>query len=87
MDMQLIKVIKKPILKEVENTEEPEQQDFSSDPLDIAQETLETKEVLHLGYQEPSYIPVHDYPVVRSVGNSGWQASDIWRDIRIDNFC
>ncbi|PLZ85536.1 hypothetical protein CEN45_05180 [Fischerella thermalis CCMEE 5198] len=87
MDIQLIKVIKKPILKEVENTEEPEQQDFSSDPLDIAQENLETKEVLHLGYQDPSNIPVRDYPIVRSVGNSGWQASDIWRDIRIDNFC
>jgi hypothetical protein len=87
MDIQLIKVIEKPILKEVEKTEELEQQNFSRDPLDIAEETLETKEALHLGYQEPSYIPVRDYPVVQSVGNSGWQASDIWRDIRIDNFC
>jgi hypothetical protein len=87
MDIQLIKVIEKPILKEVEKTEEPEQQNFSSDPLDISEETLETKEVLNLGYQEPSYIPVRDYPVVQSVGNSGWQVSEIWRDIRIDNFC
>ncbi|MER3492742.1 MAG: hypothetical protein C4323_10650 [Mastigocladus sp. ERB_26_2] len=87
MDIQLIKVIEKPILKEAEKTEEPEQQNFSSDPLDIAEDTLETEEVQNLGYQVPSYIPVRDYPVVQSVGNSGWQVSDIWRDIRIDNFC
>ncbi len=81
MDTQLIKVIEKPILKEVEKTEEPEQQNFPKVSVDIEEENFD------ICYQEPNYIPVRDYPVVQSIGNSGWQASDIWRDIRIDNFC
>ncbi|MEH2325186.1 MAG: hypothetical protein V7K32_16825 [Nostoc sp.] len=35
----------------------------------------------------PDYIPFLDNPPVQSVGNSGWQISDIWRDIRVDDFC
>ncbi|BAY95248.1 MULTISPECIES: hypothetical protein [unclassified Tolypothrix] len=35
----------------------------------------------------PFYAPVQDSPVLQSVGNTGWQVSDIWRDLRIDNFC
>ncbi|MGJ5675947.1 MAG: hypothetical protein ACR9NN_20410 [Nostochopsis sp.] len=80
MDTQLIKLIEKPILKEVEKIEEAEQQNFLDVPVDIQEENFDS-------YQEPNYISVRDYPVVQSVGNSGWQASDIWRDIRIDNFC
>ncbi|BAZ66674.1 MAG: hypothetical protein KME28_10075 [Pelatocladus maniniholoensis HA4357-MV3] len=81
MDTQLIKLIEKPILKEVENTEQPEPQNFPNVSVDIEEENFD------ISYQEPNYISVRDYPVVQSVGNSGWQASDIWRDIRIDNFC
>lgn len=33
------------------------------------------------------YEPVQDYPVLQSVGNSGWQPSDIWRELRVDSFC
>ncbi|MBC1240998.1 hypothetical protein H6G94_32550 [Nostoc punctiforme FACHB-252] len=33
------------------------------------------------------YSPVQDYPILQSVGNSGWQASDIWRELRVDGFC
>jgi len=33
------------------------------------------------------YEPVQDYPVLQSVSDSGWQPSDIWRDLRIDRFC
>jgi len=33
----------------------------------------------------PSHLPVWDYyPLVQSVGNSGWQVSEIWRDLRVD---
>ncbi|MCC5662325.1 hypothetical protein LC608_36600 [Nostoc sp. XA010] len=35
----------------------------------------------------PDYIPFLDNPPVQSVGNSGWQVSDVWRDIRVDDFC
>lgn len=34
-----------------------------------------------------SYTPVQDYTTFPSAGNSGWQASDIWRDLRVDSFC
>jgi hypothetical protein len=81
MDIQLIKVIEKPILKEIEKTEEPEEQNFSNAAVDIEEENIENS------YQETNYISLGDYPVIQSVGNSGWQVSDIWRDIRIDNFC
>ncbi|MFN6502371.1 MAG: hypothetical protein RMX65_036045 [Nostoc sp. DedQUE01] len=33
------------------------------------------------------YAPVQDYPILQSAGNSGWQASDIWRELRVDGFC
>jgi hypothetical protein len=36
---------------------------------------------------QPSYIPLLDNPPVQSVGNSGWQVSDVWRDLRVDDFC
>ncbi len=36
---------------------------------------------------QPSYIPLLDNPPVQSVGNSGWQVSDVWRDLRVDGFC
>ncbi|BAY41603.1 hypothetical protein NIES2111_59990 (plasmid) [Nostoc sp. NIES-2111] len=35
----------------------------------------------------PRHLPVYDSPLVQSVGNSGWQVSDIWRDLRVDDFC
>lgn len=41
----------------------------------------QSRESLHI------YAPVQDSPVLQSVGNTGWQVSDIWRDLRIDNFC
>jgi hypothetical protein len=34
----------------------------------------------------PDYIPLLDNPPVQSVGNSGWQISDVWRDLRVDSF-
>ncbi|UKP01101.1 hypothetical protein [Nostoc sp. UHCC 0870] len=34
-----------------------------------------------------NYTPVQDYPTLPSAGNSGWQASDIWRELRVDGFC
>ncbi|MBN3959145.1 hypothetical protein [Nostoc sp. NMS8] len=34
----------------------------------------------------PDYVPFLDNPLVQSVGNSGWQVSDVWRDIRVDSY-
>ncbi|WP_292846137.1 hypothetical protein [Nostoc sp. NMS8] len=35
---------------------------------------------------ESEYISEH-YRPLRSVGNSGWQPSDVWRELRVDDFC
>ncbi|BAY73297.1 hypothetical protein NIES23_61250 (plasmid) [Trichormus variabilis NIES-23] len=35
----------------------------------------------------PPHLPVYDSPLIQSAGNSGWQVSDIWRDLRVDDFC
>jgi hypothetical protein len=32
------------------------------------------------------YVPMRVNPVILSVGNTGWQVSDIWKDIRLDSF-
>ncbi|WP_026733575.1 hypothetical protein [Fischerella sp. PCC 9605] len=87
MNTQLIKIIEKPILKTAEQQEELEQQFFPSDTINTQEPAPDTKQVLNVEHQEPHYIPVRDRPTVQSVGNSGWQVSDIWRDIRVDDFC
>ena len=48
---------------------------------------VEEKPVITIEPRVPDYIPLLDNPPVQSVGNSGWQISDIWRDIRVDGFC
>lgn len=35
---------------------------------------------------EANYVSARDNPIVLSVGKTGWQVSDIWKDIRLDNF-
>lgn len=68
-------------IKKVEDEEEnikPENDDFV--------EEIPQPERLIIDNQESNYIPARDNPFVQSVGNSGWQVSDVWRDIRVDNF-
>ncbi|MDZ8262738.1 hypothetical protein [Nostoc sp. ChiQUE01b] len=48
---------------------------------------VEEKSVITIEPRVPDYIPLLDNPPVQSVGNSGWQVSDVWRDIRVDDFC
>lgn len=86
MDIQLIKRIEKPILPKPETQEELSQSAFSDDTVEIQEPIIQQQPVLDINYQEPSYIPLRDNHLVQSVGNSGWQVSEIWRDLRIDNF-
>lgn len=85
MDMQLIKRIEKPIPKNVEIKEELSQPTLRTDAAEIKEPVMEQNSVLEINYQDYNYIPVCDNPIVQSVSNSGWQVSDIWRDLRIDN--
>jgi hypothetical protein len=68
-------------IKKIEDEEQnikPENSNFS--------EVIPEPEQLILENPESNYVPARDNPIVQSVGNSGWQVSDIWRDIRVDNF-
>jgi hypothetical protein len=68
-------------IKNIEDEEEtikPENDTFS--------EAIPEPKQLILEKQLSNYIPARDNPIVQSIGNSGWQVSDIWRDIRVDNF-
>jgi len=55
--------------------------------MDLAEPIMEEQKELYIDIREPNYIPLRDNPVIQSAGNSGWQVSDIWRDIRVDDFC
>lgn len=88
--MRLIKKTEKPIIKSKEITEEVTQPNLQADTSNISDLKTDEKP-LNIDNQEisyvPNYTPEYDYPLVQSVGNSGWQVSDIWRDLRVDDFC
>jgi hypothetical protein len=84
MDIRLIKKSEKLILKKIKQIEE----NLSIDDFESQEPIVEEKQVLNiLEDREVNYIPVRDNPVVLSVANSGWQVSEILRDIRVDTFC
>ncbi|MBD0314111.1 MAG: hypothetical protein ICV86_15010 [Microcoleus sp. T3-bin5] len=87
MDLRLIKKSEKLVLKKIKMMEETEEPNQPPDSLDIPEPIIEEQKELYIDIREPNYIPVRDNPVIQSVGNSGWQVSDIWRDIRVDDFC
>ncbi|MBD2472614.1 hypothetical protein [Nostoc sp. FACHB-145] len=60
------------------------------EPTSSAEPVTQQQPDAELETPDPQYItryaPVQSYPVLQSVGNTGWQVSDIWRDLRIDSF-
>lgn len=84
--MKLIKKSERLTLKKMKEMEEAEDQMLQTDSLDSLETLLEEKPVANLEPTEPNYIPSRDHLPVQSVCNSGWQVSDIWRDIRLDSF-
>ncbi|MBD6620674.1 hypothetical protein FNW02_34135 [Komarekiella sp. 'clone 1'] len=87
MDRKLIKKSEKLTLRQMKEIEEAEDQLLQADSVDFPPPIVEEKPVIIPELREPGYIPLLDNPPVQSVGNSGWQVSDIWRDIRVDDFC
>ncbi|MCG6133175.1 MAG: hypothetical protein MET45_00655 [Nostoc sp. LLA-1] len=87
--MKLIKKSEKLLLDKIKTLEEEEEQSLQADAdtLHSLESLLEDNQQLYLDNPEPNYIPSRDNPIVRSVGNSGWQVSDIWKDVRVDTFC
>ncbi|MBD2448644.1 hypothetical protein H6G76_16075 [Nostoc sp. FACHB-152] len=85
MDIRLIKKAEKLVLKKIKEIEE---ENLSIDELESQEIPVEEKPVFNIVEAiEANYIPVRDNPVVLSIANSGWQVSEILRDIRVDAFC
>lgn len=82
--MTLIKKSEKQLLLKIKKIED-EEQNIQPGTADIPAVYPEQKLIV-IQHQKSNYISVRDNPIVQSVGNSGWQVSDVWRDIRIDNF-
>lgn len=85
--MKLIKKSEKLLLNKIKIMEESEEQNLPVETIENPDPTVEKKEEPnYIENQEFNYIPVRDNPVVQSVCNSGWQVSEIWKDIRLDSF-
>lgn len=85
------KIIKKPFkltLREMIEIEKASDQNLQADTINPSPQGIDEQPPAAIPEQrEPNYIQVWDNPIVQSVGKSGWQISDIWRDIRVDDFC
>ncbi|WGV28587.1 hypothetical protein [Halotia branconii] len=84
--MQLIKKSERLLLKKIKLMEEAEEQTLPADTPELLEPIFEKQPELEPESQELKYIPTRDNPEVQSVGNSGWQPSEIWKDIRLDGF-
>lgn len=82
--MALIKKSEQLLLLKIKNIEDEEETIKPEN--DTFSEAIPEPKQLILENQLSRYIPAIDNPIVQSIGNSGWQVSDIWRDIRVDNF-
>jgi hypothetical protein len=82
--MALIKKSEQLLLLKIKKIED-EEENIRPDIKDIPEMNLGKKHVI-IENRESNYIPLQDNPIVQSISNSGWQISDIWRDIRVDNF-
>jgi hypothetical protein len=85
INMKLIKKSEKLLLDKIKLMEEAEEQDLAAETSLVPETTLED-EPEYTENVEINYIPFRTHPIVQSVGNSGWQVSDIWKDVRVDNF-
>lgn len=85
--MKLIKKSEKLLLDKIKLMEEAEEKGLTVDNPDIPEpEPIVEEYEEHLENAEINYIPFRTHPIIQSVGNSGWQVSDIWKDVRVDNF-
>ncbi len=87
MDMRrLLKKTAKPIRKKTDATPPPTQAIEMPEIRDIPEPVVDSKPHAYIQASQSDYIPESCRPL-RSLGNSGWQPSDVWQDIRVDDFC
>ncbi|NEU84481.1 hypothetical protein [Nostoc sp. UIC 10630] len=91
--MELIRKIEKPILKKVSATNLSQQLELEVENIKTPERALEAKQKLEetcnkLEYgSDYYYSPRLDNPPAKAIESSGWQVSDIWREIRVDSYC
>ncbi|WP_353930288.1 hypothetical protein WJM97_18640 [Okeanomitos corallinicola TIOX110] len=89
--MKLIKKSEKLILDKIKSMEleaENLHTEINDNPETVIDEIQEEEtRKIDINNQLSNYIPVRDNPIVYSVGNTGWQVSEIWKEIRLDDFC
>jgi hypothetical protein len=83
--MKLIKKSEKLILDKIKNMES-EEENLQTEIADDLEPLVEERRVVDIYDQSPNYVPLRDNPIVHSVGNTGWQVSEIWKEIRLDDF-
>ncbi len=87
IDMQrLIKKTSKPVRKKIAVTPPPSEPIEMLKSQDIPELVVEPNPPVYIEGYVSEYISEH-YRPLRSVGNSGWQPSDVWRELRVDDFC
>ncbi|RCJ30341.1 hypothetical protein A6769_33725 [Nostoc punctiforme NIES-2108] len=84
---KIIKKSDKLTLRQMKLIEQAEDQLIEANTVKYTAPVVEEKPVIIREPRVPDYIPFLDNPPVQSVGNSGWQISDVWRDLRVDDFC
>ncbi|OYD87533.1 hypothetical protein CDG77_28910 [Nostoc sp. 'Peltigera membranacea cyanobiont' 213] len=52
----------------------------------IPETVIEPNPPVYIEVSKSDYTSEHYRPLI-SVGNSGWQPSDVWRELRVDDFC
>ncbi|MEJ6486190.1 hypothetical protein N0Y54_33860 [Nostoc punctiforme UO1] len=83
---KIIKKSDKLTLRQMKLIEEAEDQQLLANTANSSAPVVEEKPAVISPSREPDYVPFLDNPPVQSVGNSGWQVSDVWRDLRVDSF-
>ncbi|MEH1945366.1 MAG: hypothetical protein V7L01_34860 [Nostoc sp.] len=89
IDMKrLIKKNPNPVRKKTEVTPPPTEPIEIPESQNIPEPVIEPNPPVYIEdyVSESEYISEH-YRPLRSVGNSGWQPSDVWRELRVDDFC
>ncbi len=84
---KIIKKSDKLTLRQMKLIEEAEDKLIEANTVNSPAPVVEEQPVAISEPRVRDYVPFLDNPPVQSVGNSGWQVSDVWRDIRVDDFC
>ena len=85
INMKLIKKSEKLLLDKIKLMEEAQEKGLPVETPIVSEPIVEEYQD-YIENGEINYIPVRTHPIIQSVGNSGWQVSDIWKDVRVDNF-